>query len=401
MPERTPWPPRLPKRFPLTLRGNEYVKKHEGRLYYVAGKVPPSVALARWDEMRAKMADRLPATDTLAVGPLANLYLAWLRKRTEGAKGHKPLSARSYSTAARVLIRFSKAVGRNTPVDAVGPSQFSAFSEALPGESASTRTPYVVYVRGMFRWGVDSGHIEREPRYGREFARPRMADLMASRGRKRKAYSPEELRECLEQCRRDPMRLAWLTLGINCAFHNADIATLTRDVVKLDGPRPVIDFRRGKTTIGRVAPLMPATVAALKAYKRPAPIDPAHDGLFFLSSTGRPLIRDLPQEGIIGDTVHVDEVGKYWVRQWPKLEPGRGNTRRKGSKPFSGLRTTFGTVATRLSKTVADDLAADIVMGHASATGTTRRRWYVEEVNVEAVAEFVARVWAEAWGQQI
>jgi hypothetical protein len=396
----TPWPPRLPARFPLFVAGNEYRIKFRGRQIYVAGKVSPDQALLIWNEKRRVLLDasrvyRSP-TSMVTVGDLCNLYASWLAERVKGGHGRKPIAQRSYNRAIGVLKLLGKVLSPGTYVVDLEPGDFTRFSSAIPGKAASTRTPYVAYVRAMFKWGVDNGHVDRQPRYGSDFARPRVQTLMQERDDVVKSYTPAELRELRDRIPAGDVRLAWLYLGINCAFANTDIATLPRSVVLLDDPVPRIDFRRGKTKIGRVAPLMPETVAAMRAYRRPDPQDPADDRLFFLGQNGKPLVRDVAGNRELQTTNVVDEVGKGWSRLWPKLRPGRKYSPRVGARPFSGLRTTFATVADPWP----DQLAVDVVMGHRSSQqATTRRRWYVERLEVARIVPLVEHVWSVVFGE--
>jgi len=380
--------------------GNEYRIKFQGRQIYVAGKVSPEQALLVWNEKRRVLLDsskvyRSPAA-MLTVGELCNLYASWLAERVKGGHGRKPMAQRSYNRAVAVLKLLGKVLGPTMAVVDLEPADFTRFSAAIPGKAASTRTPYVAYVRAMFKWAVENGHAERQPRYGSDFARPRVQTLMDERDEVVKSYTPAELRELRDRIPAGDVRLAWLYLGINCAFANTDIATLPRSVVLLDDPVPRIDFRRGKTKIGRLAPLMPETVAALRAYRRPDPQDQADAGLFFLGQNGRPLVRHVGGDASLKTTHVVDEVGKAWSRLWPKRDSGRQYSPRVGARPFSGLRTTFATLADPWP----DQLAIDVVMGHRSRQqATTRRRWYVERLEVARIVPLVEHVWSAVFGQ--
>src|SRR5205823_1479729 len=156
-------------------------------------------------------------------------------------------------------------------------------------------------------------------------------------------FEPNEIRAMLAKAS-VPLR-AMILLGINCAFGNADCATLPLSALDLDGGW--INFPRPKTGINRRCPLWPETIAALREAlaQRPTPKHEADAGLVFITSHGGPWAA---KKGV--DSAISKETRKL-------LDSLSIN----GSRNFYALRHTLETIGGEAR----DQVAVDAIMGHA------------------------------------
>jgi len=82
---------------------------------------------------------------------------------------------------------------------------------------------------------------------------------------------------------------AVLRFAVNTDADNMDVATLTTDALSLNAPIPHVKLPRSKTSEYRETPLLPCTVAALKAWMDYAEI---RDGLVFRNDQGKPFVSE-------------------------------------------------------------------------------------------------------------
>jgi integrase len=145
---------------------------------------------------------------------------------------------------------------------------------------------------------------------------------------------------------------------------------LPLDAVDLD--KAMIDFPRPKSGIERRCPLWPETVAALKATitARPKPKQDDAEGLVFLTSRGRSwLCRGIANPVSVAAR---------------KLMSQCGVNGRKGIG-FYTLRHTFRTVADGAK----DQVAANLIMGHADPSMAGIYRESIDDERLVAVVDYV------------
>jgi len=174
---------------------------------------------------------------------------------------------------------------------------------------------------------------------------------------------------------------ACILQGVHCGFGNTDCASLTDRVIDLESGW--IDyFPRPETGIPRRCKQWPETVAAIKATinTRPASFDRVDSGLCFLTSLGRTLVwhslKDRKHSQTNNLTTAFDKVLK------------RLNLRNRGLG-FYSLRRTFETVAGATK----DQVAVDMIMGHADDSMAGIYRQGIEDSRLAAVTDHV-RTWA-------
>jgi integrase len=190
------------------------------------------------------------------------------------------------------------------------------------------------------------------------------------------------VRAAFETVKGNPLLNAAAHLGLNCAMGPKDLGTLPEALVDLDGAQIV--FARGKTGVGRLCPLLPETVQALRDYltfrAKFKSVTPAAAGLFFRTRQGMPYARNFGGTG--QDAGHKDNLlGRRW-NEAVKL-------------PFSGLRSTFATHADDWH----DQRAVDVVMGHkVGKVGRHIRRHYAKRFPSERARRLVEHVWRLAFG---
>jgi integrase len=199
-----------------------------------------------------------PSPDVITVRQLVNRWYR-AKKALHAAGELSPTTLRKYKW---IGTKFADAAGRNVPVVYLDADTFLAFRKTLDGYTLSGRGDLITQVRGIFKWGVGAGLIDREPVYGPEFRQP-------SRSMKRKARHEAGSRVIPA----DDIRYLWINadvhmravilLGINTGMKTLDIATLGPDI--LDLKRGVIDGVRRKRWTPMYAPLWPETITAIEA----------------------------------------------------------------------------------------------------------------------------------------
>lgn len=190
-------------------------------------------------------------------------------------------------------------------------------------------------------------------------------------------FTPDQIRSLLAESA--VVLKACILLGINCGFGNTDRGSLTEAVVDLESGW--LDFPRPKTGIHRRCKLWPETLVAIKAAieTRPAPYDSSHAGLCFLTSHGRPLVWHSLKERKHSQTNNVTTAfGK--VQKKLKLQ--------KSGLGFYSLRRTFETIAGATK----DQVAVDLIMGHADESMASVYRQGIEDSRLIAVTDHV-RTW--------
>jgi integrase len=398
--------------FPLTPHATgTWQKKIRGRIYYfgrwarvVNGKLT-RVEGDGWEEALEQykaVADDLHAGrprrvdwDSLTVAELCNRFLtAKLRQREAGELG-----ARTFDEYKRTTDYLVGTFGKTRPVGELTADDFEKLRDALAKQYGPVRLGNeIVRVRGVFKYGYDSGLFDKPVGYGPQFKKPSAGVL-----RRHRAKSGERMLEAAEVRRvldalagqevetgstdeetgepqavtlqPDPALRAMVLLGINAGFGNADVGSLPLSA--LDMETGWVDYPRPKTGIPRRCPLWPETVQALREAltHRPEPKNPADAGVLFLEQDGRRWVRNTETSLTDRLTVHFTALMK------------RLGIHRQGLG-FYTLRHVFRTVA----DAARDPVAIDLIMGHTDPTMGGHYRERVEDSRLQAVAERV-RQW--------
>jgi integrase len=227
----------------------------------------------------------------------------------------------------------------------------------------------IQYVRSIFKFGYDAGHIDRPVRFGPGFNRPSKKTIRLHRAKKgAKLFSAPEIRRMIDAA--GPAMKAMLLLGINAGFGNADCGNLPLSALDLDGGW--LDYPRPKTGVNRRAALWPETVAALREAiaKRPEPKDEADARLVLITKYGHSWAKDTSTNPV--------------SQEMRKLLKSIGAVGRAGVS-FYSLRHTFRTVADEAK----DQPATDYCMGHEVPHMSAVYRETISDVRLRAVAEHV------------
>jgi integrase len=331
----------------------------------------------------------------LTVKKLGNEFLVYQMERVSSGQ----IGARWFEDCRRIVRHFAKSVGVSRPVTSLAAADFQRYRRLLVTEGlrgsrglgvhALTRT--ITVVRGLFKWAVDTGLVERAPRWGRAFIKPSAADVRRSRAagereNGKRMFTAAKVRSLIESA--EPAIKAAILLGINGGFGNTDCAALSRAAVNLKGC--VIDFERPKTGVRRIVPLWPETVAGLKvvlATESPLPTPGAETRVVFHSESGLPLVRQIVKRGKndeIEKVTYIDRLGDWFD---DLLVEKKLKRRRVG---FYTLRHTFRTWADETN----DQHAIHLVMGHAipGMSGI-----YIEEIGMKRLRRVVNHVRRKLW----
>ena len=372
--------------FPLTPRADgRWCKKVRGRTHYFRGT--PGEALAEYRRQEPYLLDgrEPPPPDGPAGATLADLCNRLLTAKEDAVVAGR-LSARTFGQwkdGCDLLVRH---FGPGRDPATLGPAEFSGLLPAASvGKDGRPRGVHalgtiVATVRGVMKYGYESGVVDRPARFGPDFVPPSKARRRrAKRASGPRLIRPEEFRAILAAA--DAPCRAWALLGLNAAYGPSDLATLPRSALDLAGGWAA--YPRPKTAADRKAALWPETVDALAAVTgdRPRPREPADDALAFLTPGGRRLVQSwITPRGTVTNRDHV-------AKRWRRARDAAGVTR--SGLGFYTLRRTFRTVADELL----DQPTADLVMGHAAGDMASVYRQTIGEDRLRAVAEHV-REWA-------
>jgi integrase len=334
------------------------------------------------DDLHAGQTPRVQG-DGLTVADLCNRFLTAKTRQLEAGE----LSLRSFGEYKQTTDMLVGAFGKTRLVDDLAADDFEALWETMSERWGPVRLGTEIQkVRTVFKYGFESGVIEKPVRYGPQFKKPsagvmrrhrakagaRMLEADQIRALVRGAHvvgeSEPELVQASTQVK------AMILLGVNAGFGNTDIATLPLSALDLE--RGWINFPRPKTGIERRCPLWPETVAALREAlaRRPEPKDRAADGLVFVNVRGAPLV-------CIRKTNRTDGVSVAFgalLKRFGLHRAGIG---------FYTLRHVFRTVA----DAARDPVAIDLIMGHSDPSMGGHYRERVEDSRLRAVAEYVRR----------
>lgn len=377
-----------------TKQKNGYFRWYKGATRYVCGPNTPADQVEdRWNEKRreidgeAKDKARRTKLGDMTVRELLSEFLKAMRRRVETRKP-RPLSERMLHNYAADGNEFGALIGGDTKIVDVGPEEFRKYAAAIGHLKVSGYDSKVAHVVTMFRWAVANDYLDKT-NFGSEFVRPAKQDVRDERVVRTRSFTADEVNAMLKTATGTIKVLTML--GICGGLNNSEVSALEATCVDLD--RGMIDFRRRKTgRVRRVIPLPPEVATAMKDYRRPAPADPKHDHLFFLtddggrkSNRGRPTLVGVPycRQSEKGP---VNTVSVLFTRLM--VEAGvRGEDDEADGRSFAGLRTTLVNLAPPGYR---DEV--ECIIGHSM--GSILLDHYVEEEDLSRLKHVVDHVWS-------
>lgn len=402
MASRTRRKPKKPhSTFPLTAHPNgQWCKKILGKLHFFGVWADPEAAHQNYLRIAEDLhAGRAPApheTTNLTIKELGNQFLAYQMQRVDSGQ----IGGRNFEDYRRVVRHFARSLGTNRPVDSLRASDFLEYRHLIAKRGLSGHKPLgvhgilraIVAIKGMFKWGIQTGLLEQTPRYGQAFAKPSAADMRRSRANRdresgKRLFTAEQVQALLDLAA--PNLKAAVMLGINGGFGNTDCSALP--VAAVDLKRGVIDFERPKTAVRRVVPLWPETVDAIQLALddlMPKAATPEARELVFRSERGLPLVRQIVRrEGNeIKKVTYIDRLSVWFDALLKELKLKRFGL------GFYSLRHTFRTWADEAG----DQHAIHRIMGH-SIPGMSGV--YIEEISLERLRRVVNVVRSRLWPQ--
>jgi integrase len=336
----------------------------------VADDPDGKAALDKWlAEKDALLAGREPKPkrpEGPTVRDLANAFLTHKQDLLTAGE----LCQRSFQEYHATCERLVKAFGKARPVDDLVTDDFRRLRAQIARQWGPIRLSNEIQrVRSVFKYGFDSGLLDKAVRFGPDFRKPSAKVLRQNRAAAGpKMFEREELLALLAVA--GPNMKAMILLGANGGLGNADVAGLPFSAVDLK--RGWLTYPRPKTGIERRIPLWPETTEAIKAVlsDRCEPKDQAHKNLMFIGCRGESYLAENGYR-VAGEFARVLTA--------TKINP-RG---------FYGLRHTFQTVA----EGVRDLSAVQAIMGHAASGGdmSARYRERVDDERLQAVTEHVRK----------
>ena len=370
--------------FPLFAHATgRWAKKIRGKFHYFGPWSDPDAALNKYlaerDDLHAGRTPRPPAGG-VTVADLCNHFLAAKQHRVESGE----LSVRTFGTYYATCRRMAEFFGRDRAADDVRPDDLEGLRAFLAcGRGPVALANEVRHVRMVFKF-ADDAELTARPARLKSFRAPARHVLRKARQTRQKTdglrmFEAAEVRSILAAS--PPGLRAMVLLGINRGYGQADCAGLHRSSLDLAGGW--IDYPRPKTGVPRRSPLWPETVAAIRQALplRPAPLDPRHADLVFLTRQGKPWVRAKLTSG--GGMVSMsDAVGQSLTKLLNAL-----SLKRPGLS-FYALRHGFQTIASETR----DQPAIDLLMGRLDDSMASRYRERIGDDRLRAVTDHV-RTW--------
>lgn len=338
--------------FPLFCHkgSGRWCKKVRGKLVYLGYKKDDpdgQIALGKWldqkDELLAGRKPR-PNGEYLTVVRLVDHFLHHKKQLAESSE----LAQRTWDRYKATGDMLAEFFGRTRPADDVRQDDF----QALRANMAKRWGPIALgneiqIVRSIFRYGVRSDLLPKEPKYGVSFDKPSAKTLRMTRTAKGpKMFTADQIKAVMNLAR--PAMKAMILLGINGGLGNTDVAELTAESFDLECGW--LDYGRAKTGMPRRIPLWPETVTAVReaVQKRREPKSADDATLLFI--------------GARGDSYVGNHKGFRVTAEFSRLLKAAGVEGRS----FYDLRRTFQTIAEEKSR---DLVAVKAIMGHAPSAG--------------------------------
>jgi integrase len=356
--------------FPLFAHATRrWAKKIRGKMRYFGPWDDADGALKKYFEQRdALHSGQKPREDTggLTVKELCNRYLNHEQSKLDADE----IAPRTWANCKEAGDLLVSHFGKGRLVADLDPDDFAVLRKKMTGRWGPVRVrDFVQRIRSVFKYGFDEGLMPTPMRFGKRFERPSRKTIRLIRAKKGpRMFEAAELRRMLDAAGQ-PMK-AMIPLGVNCGFGNADVGTLPRAALDVEGGW--VNYHRPKTGITRRCPLWPETVEALReaVAVRPKPKDPADAGRAFLTVRGGSWHKKIEDNPVSKET--------------RKLLDALGIN---GHRNFYALRHAFETVGGE-SK---DQVAVDHIMGHARDDMASVYRERISDERLRAVAEHVRK----------
>jgi integrase len=355
------------------------VHKHSGRWMkqirlrahyfgYVADDPKGTAALAKYLAVKDDLeAGRVPNSIDPKAVTVADLCNAFLRTK-KGLVASGDLSQRTFDDYFKACKFLAATVGRARVVAELRPQDFERVRAKLAERMSHSSVGHEINrIRIVFNYGVKSEILDRLPRFGDSFRRPKAKLIRLERAeRGSMMIEAETIRAALEVA--NPKMRAMILLGINAGLGNADVGRLRWKNLDLAGGW--LDFPRPKTGVERRAKLWPETIAALDGCS----VDGRDlEALVFITSRGLSFTKAKADNPV--------------AKEFRKLMLAIGEHRL--GVGFYGLRRAFETIAGECR----DQVAVDYVMGHAPRSddmGAVYRQ-RISDDRLVVVAETVRR----------
>lgn len=349
----------------------------------VNGKLTPLPYDASWREAYANFKARIddpnlgrgpgtvvtaerPDSGECTLGKLCDHFLDAKRQRLKSGE----IGQRMYDEYKSITDLLIEKFGAKRLVDDLVAKDFEALRDAMDNRWGPVRLGNgVTRVKTVFKYGYETGLVEKPVRFGPEFVKPSASVLRKHRAKNgKRMLTANECQKLLAAA--DAQMKAMLLLGLNCGFGNHDVATLPLEVLDLE--KGWIDFPRPKSGIERRCPLWVETVLALKAAiaERKKPKQEDAEGLVFVTLRGRPwLSRGIANPVSVAARTLFKDCGVNGRR-------GVG---------FYTLRHVFRTIADGAR----DQVAANLIMGHSDPTMAAVYREHIGDDRLQAVVRHV------------
>ncbi len=373
--------------YPLFAHANgQWAKKIAGKMCYFGSWNDYESALARYlserEELRAGVVPRCRVDETVdaaTVSYLCNHFLTAQKDRSNRGE----ISVRTFGDYLRVCKLLADHFGDKKLASSCGPMDFSSFRRSFPESwGLQSHADVIQRVRTIFQYGLTNEIISELPKFGSDFVKPTATAL---RKQKQQDVSKRgtmdltavQIRSLIAKA--DSYLKPCILLGINAGYGNTDCAELTKNVVDLESEW--LEFPRPKTGVPRRVKLWPETLAALSEYAplRPSPETDVGEHLFFLTSSGMPLVWHSIKNGKHSQTNNVTTAFSKLLSKLGISRTGVG---------YYSLRRTFATIASSSR----DSVAVDLIMGHLDASVAARYRQWIDDERIEAVCN-VVREW--------
>jgi|GEM_PF-186480 len=372
--------------FPLFPHAAGYwAKKVRGKLVYfgkVADDPKGKAALTLWRAQKDDLlAGKKPqaAPEGVTVARLCNDFQNHKRALRDAGE----IGGRMFAEYRDCIERLAKLFGRDTLVEALVADDFARLRQNIARQWGPVRLANEIQrVRSIFKFGYDSGLLDKPPRFGPGFKKPSAKVLRHNRARRGlRMFERAELLAVLDAASVNGK--AMILLGVNGGLGNSDVAGLPRTAVDLKAGW--LMFPRPKTGIGRRIPLWPETIEAIRAAlnARREPKAPEYRSLLFIGPRGEAYAADNGYR-VAGEMIRALDKAKI------KGDDGKDEPVRRSGLSFYALRHTFQTIAEG-----ARDLAAvQSIMGHAPAAGdmSATYRECVDDDRLRTVTDHV-RQW--------
>jgi integrase len=356
--------------FPLTAHPAGYwCKKIRGKIHYFGPWADPDGALARYLEQKdALHAGRKPreSSEGLTVKALANCFLNHKQTRLDTGE----LSPRTWDDYKDACVLLVGSLGKGRLVCDLEPSDFAGLRNKMAKQWGLHRLAKSIQcTRSVFKYGLETGLLDRPVRFGPGFARPSKKTFRLERARQGpKLFTADEVRQLMAAA--SPEVRAMMLLAVNCGFGNQDCAALP--LTALDLKTGWVSFARPKTSVERRCPLWPETVEALQLVlgRRHEPKRDQDAALVFVTKYGLSW----------GKSTSDNPVSKETAKLLKALEING----RKGLG-FYTLRHVFRTVADEAR----DQPAVDHIMGHESPHMSAAYRETISDSRLQVVVDHV------------